>query len=139
MTKRFIIIALVLVVACGALFVSCKPDPVKDNKAIGEWFGEFLIPGEGENGGAYLDIYLNVKEDKTFEGEFEYTSEEPAKFTGTWTATSVNKGTVKFDVPDNSVLPDKVLNFYADDTNLIVYDAKDSGEAIVLTREAPNK
>lgn len=138
MTKRFIIIALVLVLVCGALFVSCKPDPIKDNKAIGEWFGEFWIPEEeGENGGAYLDIYMTVKEDKTFEGEFEYTSETPAKFTGTWTATSINKGTLKFDVPENKGLPE--LTFYADDTNLIAYDAKDGGEAIVLTREVPNK
>ena len=137
MTKRFIIIALVLVLVCGALFVSCKPDPIKDNKAIGDWFGEFWIPEEeeGENGGAYLNICLTVKEDKTFEGEFEYTSEKPAKFTGTWTATSVNKGTLKFDVPENSVLPDKVLNFYADDTNLIAYEAEKGGEAIVLTRD----
>ena len=136
MTKRFIIIALVLVLACGALFISCKPDPVKDNKAIGKWEGEVWLPDAGE-AGEYLTIDITVKEDKTFEGNME--AELEAKFTGTWDATSVNKGTLKFDVPENSALPDKVLNFYADDTNLIAYDAKDGGEAIVLTRVPHNK
>ena len=136
MTKRFIIIALVLVLVCGALFVSCKPDPVKDNKAIGKWEGELWLPDAGE-AGEYLTITMTVKEDKTFAGELEYELPDPAKFTGTWTATSINKGTLKFDVPENKGLPE--LSFYADDTNLIAYDAKDGGEAIVLIRIPHNK
>jgi len=134
MTKRFIIIALVLVLACGALFVSCKPDPVKDNKAIGKWEGEVWVPEAGEEG-EYFNIEMTVKDDKTFEGIID--AELEAKFTGTWTATSINKGTLKFDVVEELELPE--LTFYADDTNLIAYDAKEGGEAIVLIRIPHNK
>ena len=82
MTKRFIIIALVLVLACGALFVSCKPDPVKDNKAIGKWEAEeWLDP-------AYVDVQVEVKADKTFEGFAE--GQVTAVFSGTWDASSTN-------------------------------------------------
>ena len=129
MTKRFIIIALVLVLACGALFVSCKQDPVKDNKAIGRWEGEVWVSGAGQEG-EYFNIEMTVKDDKTFEGTID--AELKAKFTGTWTASSINKGTLKFDVDGDYKLPE--LNFYADETNLIAYDAKDGGEAIVLIR-----
>ena len=131
MTKRFIIIALVLVLACGALFVSCKQDPVKDNKAIGRWEGEVWVPGAGQEG-EYFNIEMTVKDDKTFEGTID--AELKAKFTGTWTASSINKGTLKFDALKDSALPDIVMNFYADETNLIAYDAKDGGEAVVLIR-----
>ena len=129
MTKRFIIIALVLVLACGALFVSCKQDPVKDNKAIGRWEGEVWVSGAGQEG-EYFNIEMTVKDDKTFEGTID--AELKAKFTGTWTASSINKGTLKFDVDGDYKLPE--LNFYADETNLIAYDAKDGGEAVVLIR-----
>ena len=129
MTKRFIIIALVLVLVCGALFVSCKPDPVKDNKAIGDWWTNEWT------GEMYDDIQLTVKADKTFEGFIE--GEVKAVFSGTWDASSINKGVLTFtDTKETFAVS---LNFYADDTNLILYDAKEGGESVTLIRDVPNK
>ena len=133
MTKRFIIIALVLVLACGALFVSCKPDPVKDNKAIGHWSGEFWVSEAGTEG-EYFDVALFVNADKTFEATIE--SEIYGKITGTWDATSINKGTLTFK-SEKAILG--TMNFYADDDDFIAYDEKKGGVAIVLTRIPDNK
>ena len=130
MTKRFIIIALVLVLVCGALFVSCKPDPVKDNKAIGEWWVNIWEIEEQE----YEDIQVTVKADKTFEGFVEL--DEKAVFSGTWEASSVNTG--KLTISDAEETFTVTMNFYADDKNLIIYSEK-GGEAVTLIKDVPNK
>lgn len=134
MTKRFIIIALVLVLVCGALFVSCKPDPIKDSKAIGKWFGEFWVSGAGSQG-EYFNVTLDVNADQTFKATIE--SEIYGTISGTWDATTVNKGTLTIKLEANKTLPLK-LNFYADEKDFIAYDEAKGGVALVLNRVEPN-
>lgn len=133
MTKRFIIIALVLVLVCGALFISCKPDPIADNKAIGHWFGEFWVSEAGQEG-EYFNVTLVVNADKTFEATVE--SEGYGKLTGTWDATTINKGTLTFK-SEKAILG--TMNFYADEKDFIAYDEAKGGVALVLNRIEPNK
>lgn len=135
MTKRFIIIALVLVLVCGALFMSCKQDPVKDNKAIGLWEAKI---DEEDN----IVVKVKVDADKTFTGTITFDGLKVAEFSGTWDASSLTDGTITI----KSVKPEEYAkdlpigessNFVVNGDNLIIYE-KDDPEAAVMSRVAPN-
>ncbi|MBQ5364526.1 MAG: hypothetical protein IIU49_00500, partial [Spirochaetales bacterium] len=81
----------------------------------------------------YFNVTLVVNADKTFEATVE--SEGYGKITGTWDATTINKGTLTFK-SEKAILG--TMNFYADEKDFIAYDEAKGGVALVLNRVEPN-
>lgn len=142
MAKRFIVFALIFMLVCGALFVSCKQDPVKDSKAIGHWKATLYLEVEEE----YFEdceVSFTIKADKTFSGEIaEVGITHLSDFSGTWDADSTTTGTitvttVEDDYWKNALHVGEASKFYADDKNLIIYD-EDDPEASNFSRVEPN-
>jgi len=122
MKKVFIVLVVALMVTC--LFVACKQDPVKDNKAVGTWEGKFEIPPAPE-----LTVTLTVKGDGTFVMEAEG---EVYDIEGTWTATSINEGTASATVEEEEL----ELNFIAGEKTICLFESDEGIEmGIVLTRK----
>lgn len=87
MKKVWFLICLVMLVSIIAL-VSCsdeKEDPVKDNKAIGEWYADYITQR----------FTFVVKADGTCKLTNVEAGYPPITLEGTWTASSTTEGTAK--------------------------------------------
>ena len=136
MAKRFIIFALMFMLVCAVMFVSCNPDPAKSSKALGKWEAEWKIKDA-----PYEDSYtveVTFGEDKTFTGVVSSENVIDTEFSGKWEATSKTTGNItvtkveKEDWDEALGLGVKKL-FYCDGNNLFVF-TEDESEAVRFNR-----
>lgn len=143
MAKRFIVFALMFMLVCGVVLVSCNPDPAKSSKALGRWSAKWEIKDAPEE--SYDDGYLveiEIKDDKTFTGVVSSENVKDTEFSGTWEATSKTTGNItvtKVEKKDwEKALEIGVENqFYCDGSNLLFYSEKEV-EAVRFNRVEPN-
>ena len=130
MAKRIIIFTLTFALVCGALFVSCTPEPSSDSKVLGHWMATYYIEDA-----PYADEYnveLTFYENRTFKGTVDSEMTYDCKFSGTWVAVSRTNGmiTVTGIEKENwkKALDFGIENrFYTDeDDYLIIYGEHDS-------------
>lgn len=143
MAKRFIVFALMFMLVCGVVLVSCNPDPAKSSKALGRW--EARVELENAPEPSYDDGYLveiEIKDDKTFTGVVSSENVIDTRFSGTWEATSKTTGNITVtDIEKESwniaLELGKKKMFYCDGSNLVVF-TEDESEAIRFNRVEPN-
>ena len=143
MAKRFIIFALMFMLVCGVVLVSCNPDPAKSSKALGRWSAKWEIKDAPEE--SYDDGYLveiEIKDDKTFTGVVSSETVIDTEFSGTWEATSKTTGNITVtDIEkeswDVALEIGKKKMFYCDGNNLVVF-TEDEVEAVRFNRVEPN-
>lgn len=143
MAKRFIIFALMFMLVCGVVLVSCNPDPAKSSKALGRW--EARVELENAPEPSYDDGYLveiEIKDDKTFTGVVSSENVIDTEFSGTWEATSKTTGNITVtDIEkeswDIALELGKKKMFYCDGSNLVVF-TEDEVEAVRFNRVEPN-
>ena len=142
MAKRIIIFALVFMLVCGALFVSCKQDPVKDSKALGEWSAEMDLESAPVVPYYEFEVDIQIKDDKTFTGVVSSELVIDTEFSGTWEATYKTTGKITVtDIEkagwDVALEIGKKKMFYCDGNNLVVF-TEDESEAVRFNRVEPN-
>ena len=139
MAKRFIIFALMFMLVCGVVLVSCNPDPAKSSKALGGWEAKWEIkdaPDPSYDDGYIVEI--EIKDDKTFTGVVSSEIAIDTEFSGKWEATSKTTGNItvtdieKEDWDEALGLGVKKL-FYCDGNNLVVF-TEDESEAVRFNR-----
>ncbi len=143
MAKRFIVFALMFMLVCGVVLVSCNPDPAKSSKALGRW--EARVELENAPEPSYDDGYLveiEIKDDKTFTGVVSSENVIDTEFSGTWEATSKTTGNItvtdiKKESWDIALELGKKKMFYCDGSNLVVF-TEDEVEAVRFNRVEPN-
>lgn len=143
MAKRFIVFALMFMLVCAVMFVSCNPDPAKSSKALGRW--EARVELENAPEPSYDDGYLveiEIKDDKTFTGVVSSENVIDTRFSGTWEATSKTTGNITVtDIEKESwniaLELGKKKMFYCDGSNLVVF-TEDEVEAVRFNRVEPN-
>ena len=143
MAKRFIIFALMFMLVCGVVLVSCNPDPAKSSKALGRW--EARVELENAPEPSYDDGYLveiEIKDEKTFTGVVSSENVIDTEFSGTWEATSKTTGNITVtDIEkeswDIALELGKKKMFYCDGSNLVVF-TEDEVEAVRFNRVEPN-
>ena len=94
--------------------VSCKMDPVKDNKAIGEWYADYITQR----------FTFVVKADGTCTLTNVEAGYPPITLEGTWTASSTTEGTAKLG-EGGTVLN---LSFKVTDNKMALTDKSDTIE-----------
>ena len=131
MNKKLLGLCLILLIFV-VLVVSCSPDPIKKNKALGTW--EYVIEDVYD-----ITLTLTVTEGNfslvmTLEGE-----EDPiGNVKGTWTASSVTKGELTVTEVEGAATSEFDIGtkagFSVADNKLSVEDP-DGGDPMVFTKK----
>lgn len=142
MAKRFIIFALMFMLVCGVVLVSCNPDPAKSSKALGRWSAEMVLEDAPVEPYYEFEVDIQIKDDKTFTGVVSSENVKDTEFSGTWEATSKTTGNITVTDIEKAGW-EKALEigvkklFYCDGNNLVVF-TEDEVEAIRFNRVEPN-
>lgn len=142
MAKRFIVFALMFMLVCAVMFVSCNPDPAKSSKALGRWSAEMVLEPAPVEPYYEFEVDILIKDDKTFTGVVSSENVIDTEFSGTWEATSKTTGNITVtDIEkagwDVALEIGKKKMFYCDGTNLVVF-TEDESEAVRFNRVEPN-
>lgn len=142
MAKRFIVFALMFMLVCGVVLVSCNPDPAKNSKALGRWEAEMQLEKPPVEPYYEFDVFVTIKDDKTFTGEVTSENVVDTEFSGTWEATSKTTGNITVtDIEkegwEEALELGKKKMFYCDGNNLVVF-TEDEVEAVRFNRVEPN-
>ena len=142
MAKRFIVFALMFMLVCAVMFVSCNPDPAKSSKALGRWSAEMDLESAPVVPYYEFEVDIQIKDDKTFTGVVSSELVIDTEFSGTWEATSKTTGNITVtDIEkagwDVALEIGKKKMFYCDGNNLVVF-TEDEVEAVRFNRVEPN-
>lgn len=142
MAKKFIIFALMFMLVCGVVLVSCNPDPAKSSKALGRWSAEMDLEPAPVVPYYEFEVDIQIKDDKTFTGVVSSENVIYTEFSGTWEATSKTTGNITVtDIEkagwDIALELGKKKMFYCDGSNLVVF-TEDESEAVRFNRVEPN-
>ena len=142
MAKRFIIFALMFMLVCGVVLVSCNPDPAKSSKALGRWSAEMVLEDAPVEPYYEFEVDIQIKDDKTFTGVVSSENVIDTEFSGTGEATSKTTGNITVTDIEKAGW-EKALEigvrklFYCDGNNLVVF-TEDEVEAVRFNRVEPN-